>query len=393
MIGPGRRRAEDRRTPQPNNSGMQVPAPPAWMRWLPAMYVAIVLAIEPVTPVQWPVSFLLIALPLVAAFAHCPTTVAVVTVCAIALEALLAGTPCCAGRSVGFLWERHYVAAYISTALIGALGAIVAAHRTRRERALATVRAVAETAQRVLLRPVPHRLGQVCVETLHLSAAAEANIGGDLYEAVPTAHGVRLLIGDVRGKGLVAVETAATMLGAFREVAHDEPDLAAVAHRVETSMARRAAQLPSSEMAERFVTAVFAEIPEDEPVVRLVNCGHPPPLRIGPGGVTELESADPSPPINLGVLIGDHYRVEVESLRPGDQLLLYTDGVTETRDPDGNFYPLIERLREWGALPPRELLDHLHQDLLAFSNAHLDDDTAVLAAYRLPDPADQLIQL
>ncbi|MGW2933933.1 PP2C family protein-serine/threonine phosphatase [Streptomyces sp. NPDC001156] len=363
------------------------------MRWLPAMYVAIVLAIEPVTPVQWPVSFLLIALPLVAAFAHGPTTVAVVMVCAIALEALLAGTPCCAGRSVGFLWERHYVAAYISTALIGALGAIVAAHRTRRERALATVRAVAETAQRVLLRPVPHRLGQVCVETLYLSAAAEANIGGDLYEAVPTAHGVRLLIGDVRGKGMVAVETAATMLGAFREVAHDEPDLAAVAHRVETSMARRAAQLPGSEMAERFVTAVFAEIPEDEPVVRLVNCGHPPPLRIGPGGVTELESADPSPPINLGVLIGDHYRVEVESLRPGDQLLLYTDGVTETRDPDGNFYPLIERVRGWGALPPRELLDHLHQDLLSFSNAHLDDDTAVLAAYRLPDPADQLIQL
>src|SRR5262245_31706952 len=168
VIGPGRRRAEDRRAPQPNNSGMQVPAPPAWMRWLPAMYVAIVLAIEPVTPVQWPVSFLLIALPLVAAFAHGPTTVAVVTVCAIALEALLAGTPCSAGRSVGFLWERHYVAAYISTALIGALGAIVATHRSRRERALATVRAVAETAQRVLLRPVPHRLGQVCVETLYL---------------------------------------------------------------------------------------------------------------------------------------------------------------------------------------------------------------------------------
>ncbi|MFD0508855.1 PP2C family protein-serine/threonine phosphatase [Streptomyces chiangmaiensis] len=254
-----------------------MPVPPSWMRWLPAMYVLAVLALEPITPVQWPVSFLLIALPVVAAFAYGPVTVAALTVFAAVFEGVLAGTPCCAGRSVGYLWERHYVAAYISTALVGLLGTILAAHRTRRERTLATVRSVAETAQRVLLRPVPHRLGRVCVETLYLSAAAEARIGGDLYEAVPTVHGVRLLIGDVRGKGLIAVETAATMLGAFREAAHDEADLSRVAHRVEISMSRRAVELPGDEMAERFVTAVFAEIPDHEEVVRIVNCGHPRP--------------------------------------------------------------------------------------------------------------------
>jgi serine phosphatase RsbU (regulator of sigma subunit) len=312
--------------------------------------------------------------------------VAAVAVFAILFEGILAGTPCCAGRSVGYLWERHYVASYISTALVGLLGTILAAHRTRRERTLATVRSVAEAAQRVLLRPVPHRLGRICVETLYLSAAAEARIGGDLYEAVPTAHGVRLLIGDVRGKGLLAVETAATMLGAFREAAHDEPDLAEVAHRVETSMSRRAAELPGSEVAERFVTAVFGEIPDDEPMVRLVNCGHPPPLLISRGEVTELEPDDPSPPINLGFLVGDNYHVDVRPFGPGDQLLLYTDGVTETRDRHGDFYPLIERVRSWASLAPRDLLDRLHEDLLAYSDAHLEDDTAALAAYRLPDP-------
>ncbi|MEU1628033.1 PP2C family protein-serine/threonine phosphatase [Streptomyces sp. NPDC020096] len=361
-----------------------MPAPPVWVRWLPAMYVAAVLVLEPLTPVQWPVSFLLIALPVVAAYAHRPVTVAAITVFAAVFEGVLAGTPCCAGRSVGYLWERHYVAVYISTILVGVLGTILAAHRTRRERTLATVRSVAETAQRVLLRPVPHRLGQVCVETLYLSAAAEAGIGGDLYEAVPTAQGVRLLIGDVRGKGLLAVETAATMLGAFREAAHDEPDLAGVARRVERSMSRRASQLPGSDVAERFVTAVFAEIPDHEPVVRIVNCGHPPPLLITRDGVSELDPTDPSPPINLGVLFGDDYHVDVEPFHPGDQLLLYTDGVTETRDHSGAFYPLVERIRSWAALPPRELLDHLHQDLLAYSDASLDDDTAALAAYRLP---------
>ncbi|WP_245766678.1 PP2C family protein-serine/threonine phosphatase [Streptomyces colonosanans] len=358
-----------------------MPAPPLWMRWLPAVYAAVILVLEPITPVQWPVSYLLIALPVIAAFAHGPAMVAATTVFAVVLEGVLAGTTCCAGRSGVYLWDRHYVASYIATALVGVLGTVLAAHRTRRERTLATVRSVAETAQRVLLRPVPHRLGQVSIETLYLAAAAEARIGGDLFEAMPTAHGVRLLIGDVRGKGLVAVETAATMLGAFREVAHDEPDLTGVARRVERSMRRRAEQLSGSE--ERFVTAVFAEISDEEPVARLVNCGHPPPLLLGRGGVIELHADDPSPPINLGFLVGDHYHVDVVPFHPGDQLLLYTDGVTETRDRAGVFYPLIDRVQRWATLPPRELLDHLHEDLLAFSGGSLDDDTAALAACRL----------
>lgn len=267
---------------------------------------------------------------------------------------------------MGYLWERHYVATYISTALVGVLGAVLAAHRTRRERTLATVRSVAETAQRVLLRPVPHQLGRVSIETLYLSAAAEARIGGDLYEAVSTVHGVRLLIGDVRGKGLQAVETAAAMLAAFREAAYDEPDLPAVARRLERSMSRRADQLSSSE--ERFITTVLAEVPDDEPVVRIVNCGHPPPLLIYQGRVSELDPSDPSPPLNLGVLLGGDYHIDVLPFRVGAQLLLYTDGVTETRDRTGAFYPLTQRVRDWTALPPRELLNHLHQDLIAYSD-------------------------
>ncbi|MFK4150056.1 PP2C family protein-serine/threonine phosphatase [Streptomyces sp. NPDC004065] len=366
-----------------------MPAPPLWLRWLPAFYVAMVLAIEPITPVEWPVSFLLIALPLIAAYAHGPAVVAAVAVFALAFEGVLAGTPCCAGRSVGYLWDRHYVANYFCTSLVGVLGTLLAVHRIRRERALATVRSVAETAQRVLLRPTPGRLGRISLDTLYLSAAAEARIGGDLYEAVPTAYGVRLLVGDVRGKGLVAVETAATMLGAFREAAHDEPELSGLARRLERSMSRHAAELPGSEAAERFVTAVFAEVPDHEEVVRIVNCGHPPPLLVGGGQCRELHASDPAPPINLFALAGDGYRVDVVPFCPGDLLLLYTDGVTETRDAAGEFYPLVDRVRSWTApLQPRELLDRLHADLLAYSGGHLDDDIAALAACRLADETD-----
>ncbi|KOG67149.1 serine/threonine-protein phosphatase [Streptomyces sp. MC1] len=353
------------------------------MRWLPVLYVAALLLLEPATPVEWPVSFVLIALPLVAAFAHGPVVVGGATVFAAVLEGVLAGTPCCAGREVGYLWDRHYVASYVCTGLVGVLGMILAAHRVRRERTLADVRFVADIAQRVLLRPVPHRIGSLHLESLYRSAAAEARIGGDLYEAVPTRYGVRLLIGDVRGKGLLAVETAAALLGAFREAAHDEPALPALADRVETSMNRRAVLLGGSEVGERFVTAVFAEIPLGEPLVRVVNCGHPPPVRIRSGEVRELDRGRSAPPLNLGVLLGEPYHVDVYSFRPGDQLLLYTDGITETRDPAGSFYPLLERLRSWSSLPPRELLERLNQDLLAYSGDRPQDDIAALAV-RLP---------
>ncbi|MEU2227511.1 PP2C family protein-serine/threonine phosphatase [Streptomyces sp. NPDC018347] len=361
------------------------PATPAWMRWLPVLYVAALLLLEPVTPVRWPVSFVLIALPLVAAFAHGPLVVAGATVFAIVMEGVLAGTPCCAGRSVGYLWDRHYVAAYVCTALVGVLGTILAAHRVRRERTLADVRFVADIAQRVLLRPVPHRIGALLLDSLYLSAAAEARIGGDLYEAVPTRYGVRLLIGDVRGKGLLAVETAAALLGAFREAAHDEPALPALADRVETSMTRRAALLGGHEAGERFVTAVFVEIPLQDPLLRVVNCGHPPPVRIRAGGVRELDRGRSAPPLNLGVLAGEPYHVDEYSFRPGDRLLLYTDGITETRDPGGAFYPLLQRLGSWHSLPPRGLLERLHDDLLAYSGDRLRDDIAALAVCLLAD--------
>ncbi|MFJ3230978.1 PP2C family protein-serine/threonine phosphatase [Streptomyces sp. NPDC086787] len=368
--------------------GRARPSEPAWLRWLPVLYVAGLLVLEPITPVQWPVSFILIALPVVAAFSHGPAIVALTTVFAIVFLGVLAGTPCCAGREVGYLWDRHYVAAYICTALVGALGTILAAHRVRRERTLADVRFVAEIAQRVLLRPVPQRIGELLLESLYLSAAAEAQIGGDLFEVVPTPYGVRLLIGDVRGKGLLAVETAATLLGAFREAAHDEPDLPTLAGRVETSMLRRAEQLSGSEVGERFVTAVFAEVPVDEHVVRIVNCGHPPPLRIRPGDVCELDRGRSAPPLNLGMLVGEPYYVDVYTFRPGDQMLLYTDGVTETRSPDGEFYPLVDRVRSWGPLPPWELLERLHLDLLDYSDSRLDDDTAALSVFLLSDGTD-----
>src|SRR3984957_6899492 len=124
--------------------------------------------------------------------------------------------------------------------------------RQRREHELAEVRAIAEVAQQVLLGPVPHVARSVRLAVRYMSATSHARIGGDLYEVVTGKTGMRLIIGDVQGKGLVAVKTAATVLGAFREVAPEAATLAMIADRLEISLGRQLSD-------EQFVTAVLAE--------------------------------------------------------------------------------------------------------------------------------------
>ncbi|MER6568968.1 PP2C family protein-serine/threonine phosphatase [Streptomyces sp. NPDC001093] len=304
---------------------------------------------------------------------------------------VLIGVGACAtflGLMVDFNGLRD-ATAYSELATLAAIAAFAVFFNRllgRRAHQLVQVRSVAETAQLAVLHPVPRHLGHVTLESLYLAAAAEARIGGDLYEAIHTPHGVRLLIGDVRGKGLLAIQTAATLLSAFREAAHDAPDLPHLACRLETSMSRYAAHfpgVPGSEVAERFITALLAEIPDDEPVVRIVTCGHPPPL-LHQGEVRELQLTAPSPPLNLGMLMGDGYHVDLAPFHPGDKLLLYTDGVTETRDRSGAFYPLAERIRSWSGESPHQILHHLHRDLIDYSGGELDDDIAALLAQRHP---------
>jgi len=113
------------------------------------------------------------------------------------------------------------------------------AGRQKRERLLAEVRSVAEVAQRVLLRPVPRRVGPVHVAVSYTSATAAARIGGDLYEVASTRSGVRVIVGDVQGKGLEAVEPAAAVLGAFREAAYAEAALTGAVTRSVAALGRQ----------------------------------------------------------------------------------------------------------------------------------------------------------
>ncbi|MFD7609325.1 PP2C family protein-serine/threonine phosphatase [Streptomyces sp. NPDC059828] len=270
---------------------------------------------------------------------------------------------------------------YTSAAIVAVtLAAAYASHvRLQREEVLFHIRLVADAAQKVLLRPVPHRIEGVEIESLYLAAQQQARIGGDFYEAADTPYGIRLLIGDVRGKGLSAVGAASAVISCFREAAYDEPDVTGIVHRLETSIMRYSAAFPGQDLPERFATAIIAEISPARNHMRLLNCGHPPPLLVHNSEVRVLAPTTPSPPLNLAALIGDHYVVDTAPFAPGDQLLLYTDGVTEARDRTGEFFPLTDWLRQQGPLRPRELLDRLHGDLLRYGGGRLGDDIAALA--------------
>jgi serine phosphatase RsbU (regulator of sigma subunit) len=313
-------------------------------------------------------------------------------IAAVAIDAMLGGGITATGGA--HLLPLAAAGAIAVTTTAGIAGARLGTRQEtvdqdEHELQFANVTSVAEAAQRAVLRPLPEQLGPLKLGVVYLAAAAEARVGGDLYEVTHTEdHGIRLIIGDVRGKGLGAVEVAADIIGRFREVAHGVGTLNEVAHRLDAGLSRRWGQY------EEFVTALIAEIDPDRGKLTILNCGHPPPILISPSdGVTVLEVRAPAPPLGLITLGSDAGAKEVYTFKPNDQLLLYTDGVTEARDASREFYPLDERVK---ALAPQArpkltkagrirasgssptLIDLVRDDLLRYVGAPPEDDAALL---------------
>ncbi|MFG2576412.1 PP2C family protein-serine/threonine phosphatase [Streptomyces sp. NPDC048481] len=316
---------------------------------------------------------LLAAGPALAASTHGPRGVLGVGLLAAGLGAALGARDGARGAELAAV-AAALLAVTCASTLAGDL-------RTRRERVLADVRSVAEAAQHALLKPVPATVGPFEAAVRYSAAAAEARIGGDLYALVPTPYGVRLIVGDVRGKGLPAVGTAALVLGVFREAAYDEPDLLAVVERIERSLARNLG-------ADDFVTAVIAGFPRPG-LLHVVNCGHAPPLLVRASArIESVEPVPPAPPLGLRALTDQTPGLQELSFADGDQLLLYTDGVIEARDRERAFYPLVEGLARHLSDEPARTLGAVHDELLAHVGGRLHDDAALLLIRKpLPVPS------
>ncbi|MGR8009760.1 PP2C family protein-serine/threonine phosphatase [Streptomyces hypolithicus] len=271
----------------------------------------------------------------------------------------------------------------VTIATVAAFAVVINRVVRRSGRQLASARTIAEAAQRAVLPTPGDWIGGLHIAARYEAAQADAFIGGDLFAVQDSPAGVRLVVGDVRGKGLDAVEAVAVVIGAFREAAEQEGSLEGVARRLERALTREGARRDDIDAFEGFTTAVLAEIPHGEDIVRVVNRGHPEPLLLyADGSLDAIEPDAAALPLGMGDLGSWPDRATRRTFPAGATLLLYTDGLSEARNTAGVFYDPSDRLRGRIFPGPEELLDALTGDVRLHTGGAATDDMALLAVAR-----------
>ncbi|MFF2136954.1 PP2C family protein-serine/threonine phosphatase [Streptomyces sp. NPDC058193] len=356
-------------------------------RWIPVGLIVLAVVVDLATPHDVTSAPLLMAAPVAAAPLLGVRGIVGVGITAMIVHAFLA-------RVDGTFGWRAGVANQITLAAVTALAVLI--HRTLRRQDARARRAqhVAAVAQRAVLPRPPSRLGSLHIDARYVPAESEALIGGDLYVVQSTPYGIRVMVGDVRGKGLGAVSAVSADLGAFRYAADEAEDLAQLVARLERALLREGGRRGGQQQEEGFTTALIAEFSTDLETVRLVNRGHPPPVLIDArGGATLLGASEEAPPLGLSDLGAWSAPVDSFAFPAGSTLLCYTDGVTESRNAAGRFYdpvarlPLVlgRRLRTGARVTPGQILDLLIHDVHRHADGRPQDDQAMLALHRFRD--------
>ncbi|MFG2476560.1 PP2C family protein-serine/threonine phosphatase [Streptomyces fagopyri] len=356
----------------------------ALVRALPALLVVVAVGYDVLTPPGFTAGPLFTAAPLVAAplFSLRGTFLTGVLTLAALLTVRLGLGP---RMGIGSITE------VVTVATVVVLAVLINVLVRRSDERLASARQIAEAAQRAVLPEPEGRIGVLEVAARYEAAQEGASIGGDLYAVQDTPHGVRLVVGDVRGKGIGAVAAVAVIIGAFREAAEQEATMEAVAQRLERALAREDTRRENLDAFEGFTTAVLAEVPHGGDVVRILNRGHPSPLLLhADGTLITLAAANPALPLGMGELGSWPDRVETVDFPPGSTLLVHTDGLSEARDGRGNFYEPAQRLAGRTFRDPDALLAALAAGVRRHTGGALSDDMALLAVRRPGQAAEFL---
>ncbi|MFI0352673.1 PP2C family protein-serine/threonine phosphatase [Actinomadura sp. 9N407] len=226
-----------------------------------------------------------------------------------------------------------------------------------------------QTVRGIVQPPVPPTVGSLRTEVRYLTPPSDRHIGGDVCSVSDTPFGVRLLLGDVAGRGVSTLHSAAELSYTFRDLAWTEEHLSLVAAHLHSTVLRRGGK-------EEFATALLAQA--RGPAVELLACGHPPPLLLNGSGVSECVPAGPRPPLGVLHLGESPNGLDTVRLDPGDRLLFYTNGVTGALNERGEPYPLAERAARLETEDPAGFLDALQADLLAHVAGGLGDDAVLL---------------
>jgi serine phosphatase RsbU (regulator of sigma subunit) len=196
--------------------------------------------------------------------------------------------------------------------------------RERLNRDLALAREVVKSFLPAELPKVPSYEFFACNESAR-------EVGGDYYDFLPLAgNRLGILVGDVAGKGVAAALVMARFSAEARACLRTVPDLAAAICQLNTLM-------QPINLTDRFVTLAALMLDLTTHTATVVNAGHPSPLLRRANGVIEeiVSKADSGPPI--GVLDGYPYVARQIVLRPGDVMILFSDGVTDSLDVQRRF--------------------------------------------------------
>ncbi len=223
----------------------------------------------------------------------------------------------------------------------------------------------------------------------YFDAAAEMlpclSIGGDFFEYIDLPNGsFGLALGDVSGKGPPAALLGALTQGSLTAQTAVASGPADALSRLNAALVRRAIEA-------RFVTLFYAQLDPDG-TLTFCNGGHNPPFLVDRRGEARRLETGGMP---MGLFDGLPFTEESVRMEPGDFLVLFSDGVSEALDPDGNEFEDARILESIAGAPGREApvqMEHLLASVKKFTAGapQNDDVTVLVVAYRGPTskPAD-----
>ena len=204
-------------------------------------------------------------------------------------------------------------------------------------------------------------------------------LGGDCFDYSVDAFTARVAVFDAMGHGLESGLLASVAMAAARNSRRAGNDLPGTATAIGEAIAAEFGP-------DRFVTAVLAELDLASGRLRWSVCGHPPPLLLRRGRIVKTLAGEVSLPLGIGGAV----TVAEEALEPGDQVLLFTDGVVEARSAEGEFFG-VDRLVEMvtrasaSGTPAPETMRRLAHAILDHQEGELQDDaTIVVVEWRGP---------
>ncbi|MFJ8621859.1 SpoIIE family protein phosphatase [Kitasatospora sp. NPDC093550] len=202
-------------------------------------------------------------------------------------------------------------------------------------------------------------------------AGAADETGGDWFDTIPVADDRTLLVvGDVMGSGINAAATMGQLRTTTRALARLTADPADLLTHLDAT---------TRDLGDAMATCLIARYDPATGHCRLACAGHPPPVLVRPGHTPRPVRLDPGPPLGVG---GLPFPTRDLTLRTGDELVLYTDGLVEVRDQDID--QRLQTLTDLLAGPRRPLEDTCDLLLTALRRPDTQDDVALLIARAVP---------